>query len=263
MEDKYISCPLADLWNRPDEPRQRVTQGWLGSPVEVLESQDGWQKVRLPEQGDYEGWIKADDLETKRGPSVEGPQVIVALPKAVFENGWLPLGAVFPMVDSWEEGGALLLPSGDIAWLPFGDMWEWPHKRSSENDRPMGEEVLQTAAQFLGTPYLWGGMSCLGIDCSGLVFMAYRLQGIELPRDAHEQWEVLEPVEKEKYLKPGDLIFFSTDGTIADHVGIVGDGGQGQFIHASSSLGGVQWSNWNEPRWKDSLFSFRRVQVST
>ncbi|WP_170291548.1 C40 family peptidase [Heliobacterium mobile] len=259
MEDKYIACPLADLWDRPEEPRQRVTQGWLGSPVEVLESQEGWKKVRLPEQGDYEGWIKAEDLETKSGSSVEGPQAIVALPKAVFEKGWLPLGAVFPMVDSWEEGGALLLPSGEVAWFPFGDMREWPHKRSLENDRHMGEEVLQTAAQFLGTPYLWGGMSCHGIDCSALVFMTYRLQGIELPRDAQDQWEALEPVEEEKDLKPGDLIFFSSNQTSADHVGLVGQGGQ--FIHAASSLGSVQWSNWNEPRWKDILLGFRRVKV--
>jgi len=94
--------------------------------------------------------------------------------------------------------------------------------------------IVNLAQQFLGVPYVWGGSSPNGFDCSGFVQYVYAQQGISLPRTADIQATAGYPVDKED-LQPGDLVFFAGDYVNISHVGIyVGDG---KMIHASSSNG--------------------------
>jgi cell wall-associated NlpC family hydrolase len=99
-----------------------------------------------------------------------------------------------------------------------------------------GAEPLEAARSFLGVPYEWGGLSERGIDCSGLVHMAYRAAGRFVPRDAHEQEDAGEPVEEPQ---PGDLVTYGPegggDGERADHVAFwLGDG---SILHATGRDG--------------------------
>jgi cell wall-associated NlpC family hydrolase len=103
--------------------------------------------------------------------------------------------------------------------------------------RPRGEvglraDLVETAQSYLGVPYLWGGTSAQGFDCSGLTMSVYRLNGLQLPRSSRDQFEAGTPVTVDE-LREGDLLFFATGGAgRVSHVGMyVGDG---TFIHAPS-----------------------------
>lgn len=94
--------------------------------------------------------------------------------------------------------------------------------------------VIQNAMQYIGVPYVWGGTSPYGFDCSGYVQYVYANAGVSLPRTADVQYEVGTPISRGNLI-PGDLVFFSTYTYGASHVGIYV--GEGSFIHASSSRG--------------------------
>lgn len=92
------------------------------------------------------------------------------------------------------------------------------------------KELVSTVQGYLGTPYLWGGTSRDGFDCSGLAMTVYRVNGLKLPRSSREQFMVGRSVEASA-LQEGDLVFFATDGSgKASHVGVYVGGGR--FIHA-------------------------------
>ena len=111
-----------------------------------------------------------------------------------------------------------------------------PEDNAAERIRRTGrgdlrEELVGTARRFLGAPYLWGGDNAQdGFDCSGLIMVTYRLNGLKLPRTSRDQFCAGQPVEMNQ-LRKGDLVFFATTGgTTISHVGLyIGDG---KFIHA-------------------------------
>jgi cell wall-associated NlpC family hydrolase len=130
--------------------------------------------------------------------------------------------------------------------------------KEANSPRPRGtvRQVLETAKRFLGLPYLWGGTTPLGIDCSGFCQLAYHLHGVSLLRDSSIQYTQpgLLPVEKEG-LEPGDLVFFGRKAIT--HVGMVL--GSGEFIHATTHLRPVvQISRLDEAHWLELYWGARR-----
>jgi hypothetical protein len=93
---------------------------------------------------------------------------------------------------------------------------------------------LSVARGFLGTPYLWGGLSRDGIDCSGLVHLAFRAVGVRVPRDAADQAAAATPVDQPR---PGHLLFFGRPGEPVSHIGFVTEAG---LLHASPAVGVVE-----------------------
>lgn len=115
--------------------------------------------------------------------------------------------------------------------------------------------LLKTSRSFMGIPYVWGGESPSGADCSGYVQMVFNRHGVKLPRTADVQFKVGKPVEKGKE-QPGDLVFFETYAPGASHVGIYL--GQGKFIHASSRARQVTVSELAEPYFAKRYLGARR-----
>ncbi len=127
---------------------------------------------------------------------------------------------------------------GDWVWIVTA--YDYPGwVRSGELDDgdgalppPEGRAPLEIAFGYLGTPYLWGGMTEAGIDCSGLVHMAYRRAGTVVPRDAWQQQDAGEPVADPE---AGDLVFYAHPGKQADHVAFWLGGGR--ILHATGRDG--------------------------
>lgn len=114
---------------------------------------------------------------------------------------------------------------------------------SRSSNSSLAGSVLSKAAQYLHTPYVWGGTSPRGFDCSGFVQYVFRQYGYNLPRTAADQAAAGKKVSK-KDLKPGDLVYFASGGSI-DHIGIYV--GNGKFIHSSSPRsGGVIYTSLSE-----------------
>ncbi|MFK7923930.1 MAG: C40 family peptidase [Bacteroidia bacterium] len=136
-----------------------------------------------------------------------------------------------------------------------------PTPSNEPNWQQVASTIIQTASTFLGTKHVMGGMTKAGIDCSGLIFTAFKSAGMELPRVSRDQATKGSPIDRTQ-LRHGDLLFFGTGtpGRI-NHVGIVTktdqEGGL-QFIHTSTSKG-VMVSPLDSSYWSRVFLEARRV----
>jgi cell wall-associated NlpC family hydrolase len=118
----------------------------------------------------------------------------------------------------------------------------------------LAQQLTRSALRFLGTPYVFGGDSPSGFDCSAYVQHVFAMIGISLPRTADAQYDVGRPALGGP--KPGDLVFFETYSSGVSHVGIYL--GRGEFVHASSSHG-VMVSNLSESYWAARYVGAKRL----
>lgn len=122
----------------------------------------------------------------------------------------------------------------------------------------LAQELTRSALRFLGTPYVFGGNSPSGFDCSAYVQHVFAMIGISLPRTADAQYDVGRPAVGGP--RPGDLVFFETYAYGPSHVGIYL--GHGEFVHASSSRG-VMVSNLSESYWSSRYLGAKRLIATT
>lgn len=118
-----------------------------------------------------------------------------------------------------------------------------------------GNSVIATAQKYMGVPYVWGGATPAGFDCSGFTQYVLKQNGVTIPRTAAEQFAAGTPVEKAN-LKVGDLVFFTTYKPGASHVGFYMGGGK--FIHASSAAEAVTISALDEDYYTQRYIGARR-----
>ena len=145
------------------------------------------------------------------------------------------------------------LPGKTNAWIQASDV--------ASDPKPLTiAESIELAKRFLGLPYLWGGRSSFGFDCSGFTQMILRERGFNMPRDADQQaaWSGVVPVERND-LQPGDLLFFGSSLKNISHTGMyIGDG---QFIHDSTNGHPVvQISRLDDQPWTKLLVACRRAK---
>lgn len=119
----------------------------------------------------------------------------------------------------------------------------------------LASRIIATSKKYIGVPYLWGGTTPKGFDCSGFVQYVFNAHGISLPRTSREQYTVGTYISTSN-LQPGDLVFFNTSGSGVSHVGLyIGDG---QFIHSASSKG-IVIANLFSTYWMNYYLGARRV----
>ncbi|MBE0596363.1 MAG: C40 family peptidase [Desulfuromonadales bacterium] len=119
-----------------------------------------------------------------------------------------------------------------------------------------GRRALEVARRLLGTPYVRGGHSPAGFDCSGLVLFSFRQAGVELPRSSREQYRYSQLIEIDR-LQPGDLLFFQISRQQISHVGIFVEADR--FIHAPSKGKQVSYATLSDPYWRQRLVGAGRI----
>lgn len=219
----------------PSYTSENVSQSRMGVPVEVLESKGYWVKIRTPEP--YEGWVNEltlapmpeDYASAKRYICIVEHSHIYAEPfhgaerLSDFSMGDIILQAGKP-VEGWSP---VQLWDGRKGYVPSFAVADF-EKHMSRKHKDLAEDIVACARRFLGSPYLWGGMSAGLFDCSGLVGFSYFMNGVQLPRDSSEQIKCGIPVEFED-MQAGDLVFFG-ENRVA-HVALCT--GPGRIIHSS------------------------------
>jgi hypothetical protein len=237
--EKLISRTVVPMFREPDLLSEQVSQGLLG--MRVGETRVGeaatpeWRWIRTPDG--YGGWAAAESLAAPppgwKGPWGEIEDLWAHLrPAPEYRRAaalLAPIGARLPIVQEADGWIGLLAPDGRLLWT------EAHRVRPVEREplRPaVPRAVCRTARRFLGVPYLWGGCSPLGLDCSGFVQLVMRLHGVQLLRDAHQQ----ATQGGHSHAPEGaDLVFFATgqDPGRISHVGMTLD--RERFIHAAGS----------------------------
>ena len=269
-----VVTAVADLGAAPGRSTggDRVTQALLGTVVEVLQERDGWYRVRMPDR--YLGWIAGRDVVRidaaaarawregagARAMVVAKETKVLAAPRETAKAlVAATMGTVLPVASAGGGSGfvAVTVPSGATAagyvtgYLPARAVRVYPSAAALAAARGDAAGVIAVAKQFLGLPYLWGGTSARGFDCSGLTQFAFGIHGYALPRDADQQFASGTPVPDRSQLKPGDLVFFSTYKPGPSHVGIYIGGGR--FIHAGSDGVAINSFDREDPDYSASL----------
>ncbi len=218
-------CPLSIVPVRKDpSDRAEMTTQWLfGETAEVLERQEKWTRLSFDHDG-YEGWVDNKQLLPCDTPNAD-PDLRVLDQSSIVDLGerqvLLPYGAVLPFY----KQGSILFQGKRV---PVNALVN--HVSSEER----GQQIETYMHPYLGAPYLWGGRTPCGVDCSGFTQMIFMFMGIYLPRDAHQQAEEGDTVELIDLAEPGDLAFFdNTEGRII-HVGIVLP--DRRIVHASGRV---------------------------
>ena len=209
---------VANLRRTPSLDGRLDTQALLGESVMVYEtSEEGWAWGQLEADG-YVGWLSANALGTP-GPA---PTHKVAVPRTlVFPGPDIKL----PPVTALPMGALLAIARQDERFAVTVAGWHIPAVHLAPIKAKQADFVA-TAESLLGAPYLWGGKTSLGIDCSGLVQVALQAAGHACPRDSDMQELALGTVSSLSQLRRGDLVFWK------GHVAIARDGES--LIHANA-----------------------------
>jgi cell wall-associated NlpC family hydrolase len=244
-----VTVSVAVMKTKPSHPSELANQLLAGMVVKLLKKEGGWYYVQSIDDR-YLGWMESDHLALATAEQADAfarsPRVVVTSPFAlVREQPSADAPAVSDLVvgDVLEAAGQagawtpVRMADGRTGFLSRADDADYRAWKASRAVTP--ESLEQTARRFLGVPYLWGGTSARGFDCSGFVKTVFRLNGLELQRDADQQANqgASVPLDGDlAQLRRGDVLFFGPRAGVTriTHTGIYLGGKL--FIHCSGMV---------------------------
>ena len=287
---QIVVVPVANMYSGPTDQSDVVSQAIYGSNVTLLTARGEWCRIQTADH--YKGWVPSRHLRLVQSGNGYATAGTIVQVESLFANIYrepdvtkhkpvltIPFESrleVIPEGETKEDSkdekpGAKKAGKGKEAkqntdgWLQV----RLPDKRSAwiqasdvvADPKPLSiPESIELAKRFLGIPYLWGGSSSFGFDCSGFTQMLMRARGFNMPRDADKQaaWTGLVAIDR-KALQPGDLLFFGSSPHDITHTGMYI--GEGQFIHDSTNGHPVvQIGRLDDQPWTQLLVASRRVK---
>ena len=220
-------CNLAIIPLRfePSDKSEIVSQVLFGEHFEILEQLKQWSKIKL-QYDDYEGWVDSKQY-----------QIISETEYHQLSEDAIVLNA--DLVEYITAPNNLLLTitlGASLSFLNHGDIntSNYNFEGTKISGTKTKDCLLNTAFMFLNAPYLWGGKTPFGVDCSGFTQMVYKLNGYKLMRDASQQSKQGEALSFIEESEPGDLAFFDNEDGNIIHVGIIME--DNYIIHASGKV---------------------------
>jgi len=246
-----VEVSVCNIRYSPKHGGELASQALMGTPVRILEKDDnGWLLIQTPDQ--YISWVDKGAISMMNKENIDRWKVI---PKIIYTHAYgnaytepaqesttvsdLVAGCTMELIGEKGNYYQVIFADNRVGFVP-------KHEAKIYNEWLSGliaseENLIKTSKRLMGVPYLWGGTSFKGVDCSGFTKTVYFLNGIILPRDASQQVMIGETIDKSGNwgdLKPGDLLFFGEkrdDGSErVVHVGMWL--GNGEFIHASNKV---------------------------
>ncbi|WP_255535135.1 SH3 domain-containing C40 family peptidase [Cellulophaga sp. E16_2] len=258
LKDKHfglVTISVANLRSNPKHSAELGTQATLGTPVKIIKKEGSWSLIQTPDQylswvddggivamnaADYQHWKDAQKMIYTKisGNTYTMPDETSQVVSDIVAGGILEL----LVTDEDEESDFFMVkyPDGREAYVAKTEAsWYTEWLATAE---PNQENLVATSKQLMGLPYLWGGTSTKGVDCSGFTKTIYFLNGMIIPRDASQQVHTGEAIATEKNfdkLLPGDLLFFGKPATDDKTEKVVHVGmwiGNNEFIHSSGQV---------------------------
>ncbi|SHJ74699.1 SH3 domain-containing protein [Arenibacter nanhaiticus] len=246
-----ITISVANLRGKAAHSSELVTQATLGTPVKILKNEGDWLLVQTPDN--YLSWVDRGGVkgvlpaEFSRWKSAKKIIFLSTIGHAYTEADVnsqvvsdMVAGAILEFLGEEKGFFKVQFPDGREAFVNKKEAMEYD--RWLDRLDPSQESLVNTAKSLMGVPYLWGGTSTKGVDCSGFTKSIYFLNGIVLPRDASQQIHTGKQVDAEKdfdKLVPGDLLFFGKPATDTTKERVIHVGmwiGNNEFIHSAGRV---------------------------
>ncbi|GAB5555636.1 MAG: C40 family peptidase [Saprospiraceae bacterium] len=246
-----VNLSACNIRSNPKHSAELATQSTLGTVLRVWEKAGEWYRIQTPDG--YLGWLDPGGfvpLDEKGLRDYQASQRVVYLPDMGFALEAPNMGsrkvsdllAGNILVEIGKSGNytQVRFPDGRLAYLPSGTLA--PLKEWLDSRQATVSNILEDAQAMLGRPYLWGGTSGKGMDCSGFTKTVFYLNGLLLPRDASQQvhvGKVIDTNDDISNLQAGDLLFFGLEGNEErkekiTHVAIYM--GDSKIIHATGQV---------------------------
>lgn len=244
-----VNLSACNIRSNPKHSAELATQSTLGTPLRVLKKADsGWYLIQTPDN--YFGWLDPGGFELMNKTQYDSwltADRVIYLEDFGFAYAQADLkstpvsdlleGNILKLESTEGDFAKVSFPDGRIAYIPAKMVMNYELWLASR--KPTAENILAKAEDFLGRPYLWGGTSGKGIDCSGFTKTVFYLNGVMLPRDASQQVHTGIEIPTDttwQNLQAGDLLFFGRKATAekkerVTHVAIYL--GEGKIIHSS------------------------------
>jgi len=196
MNKGICNVSIAPLRADSSDKSEIVSQFLYGESADIIEVKDNWTKIKT-HYDNYEAW-----MDTKQISPVSD-EILTSRKRNLVKE---------PFQSTMTESGKVLLSMGSEVNF---------ETTAPTRGRDLSESIVNCAKEFLNVPYLWGGKSFFGIDCSGFTQIIYKTHGIKIPRDTYQQAEIGDALTFLEEAKPGDLAFFENKDGRIHHVGII------------------------------------------